>query len=852
MCPASAHAVEMADSSSVMKWLPWRVLTKQKRICGFYHGAVPEDQVESKKELEDALERERAAHACLARAREDEIRTEFARLEQRVRGADEDIARSEQAVAKSKERMVELQTHIDFIEARLASAEQAIRRVDESVTWQAFQRLRRRLYGLIGGEGSPLGRALGTSLRTAGGRLVRRPTPQPASDTQHAHAVPQLIRFTEPEAPEVSLIVPLYAHAGLTRACLNSICEHTTRVSYEVILIDDQADEATQRLLEDVRGARILRNETNLGYLRSMNRGASVARGKWFVLFNNDTEVTRGWLEAMLDCASSAPDIGVVTPKFIYPDGTLNEAGGIIWRDGTGVNYGRGDEPTRCYYEYRRETDYGSAAALMVSAELWKQAGGFDERYLPMYYEDTDLCFTAREHGLRVLYEPRAVVVHIEGATAGNDPTEGHKRHQEQNRHKFVAKWRRQLESEQRRPGTTDVRDAANRHQGPHVLIVDHRVPMWDRDSGSLRMLNIMRALIGLGARITFLPDNLAHPQPYTRRLQNLGIEVLYGQPDLNAELAAMGPRLSSIVLSRPQVAGRWLDFMREIAPSAQIAYDTVDLHWLREARRSDIGNAAKNGSATSNGHLRIDALSPKAVALRELELAMIRATDVTLVVSDSERTHVERDVPDANLLVVPNIHDVPRHVIPSHDRSGILFVGGFEHLPNVDAAICLVQEIMPAVWRELGKVAVTIVGPDVPPEVHALASPLVSVTGWVEDLQPLLDGSRLMVAPLRYGAGMKGKITQALAVGLPVVTTSIGAEGLDGHDEDCLLVADDPQKLAEHTIQVYRHDQLWRQLSDAGRELIADRCSTGVVSRQLGRLLGESEDIMGKCNAYR
>ena len=329
-----------------------------------------------------------------------------------------------------------------------------------------------------------------------------------------------VISLPEYEHPKVSLIIPLYARAELTRACLESICDNTTCVSYEVILVEDDADEETKLLLEGVRGARIIRNEKNLGYIRSVNRGAGFARGRWLVLCNNDIEVRSGWLTAMLACAESAEDVGVVTPKYLYPDGSLNEAGGIIWRDGTGVNYGRGDRPEHFQYEYRRETDYGSAAALMVRADLWKDIGGYDERYLPMYYEDTDLCFEARERGLRVLYEPAAVVVHVEGATAGNDIESGYKRHQEQNRSKFVAKWRHRLESEQLRPAPTNLRLAANRHRGRHVLVVDHRVPTWDRDAGSLRMLHIMQALLDTGVRVTFMPENFAPIEPYTRNFR--------------------------------------------------------------------------------------------------------------------------------------------------------------------------------------------------------------------------------------------------------------------------------------------------------------------------------------------
>jgi len=804
--------------------------------------AEREDALRTSAELKLALDREQARHARLMQEQSAELQSE---LGQR----DRDIVRGQEDIAQEQQRSETLRGELASLTDDLAAARQLNRRTEESVTWQAFQRARGRLYAAIG-ERSLFARSLRLSLRLAGRMLVKRPRSDSASATEQAQAEAQegpafeTISLPQYEDPKVSLVIPLYARAELTHACLRSIREHTAHASYEVILVDDDADSDTKRLLECVQGAKILRNEENLGYLRSMNRGAAAARGRWLVLCNNDIEVTRGWLLAMLACAESAENVGVVTPKFLYPDGSLNEAGAIVWRDGTGANYGRGDDPGAFQYEYRRETDYGSAAALMVNAELWRELDGFDERYLPMYYEDADLCFQAREHGRGVLYEPEAVVIHHEGATAGSDPESGHKRHQESNRPKFVARWRQQLESEHLRNAPTNVRIAANRHRGPHVLVVDHLVPTWDRDAGSLRMLNIMRALIGLGARVTFMPDNFTPTQPYTRMLQQMGIEVLYGELDVNAELATIGPRLNMAILSRPHVASRWLDALREFAPAAKVAYDTVDLHWLREARRNSVAASSASGFGVGNGH-QLDELSPRANALRELELAMIRASDTTLVVSDTERAQVQRDVPGADVLVVPTVHDIELFVPPPEDRTGILFVGGFQHPPNIDAAVSLVKEVMPVLWRTLGDVRVTIVGSHPPPEVQVLASSRVDVTGWVEDLQPLLDSARLMLAPLRYGAGMKGKITQALSVGLPVVTTPIGAEGLDGHEEECMLIAEDPHELAAEAIRVYRDEALWRELSRAGQELILARCSTQVIAERLGQMLeGTSNSV--------
>ncbi len=803
---------------------------------------------------EQVLERERGLHTQVVNRVRGEyervLRARAAELGEAVAQRDRDIQRRGEDILAMRADRELLDERMAALEVELAASRQLNRRTEESVTWQAFQKLSGRLYGAIG-EGSLPARALRMSLRLIGRVLIKRrpqvsaPAEADTSPQQPLESNAAWISMPACETPKVSLVMPVYAHAELTRACLESIRYHTTHVDYELIIVDDAADLESRRLLEGVQGAKVVHNGENQGYLRSVNRGAGLARGEWIVLLNNDTEMTAGWLRAMLACAESADDVGVVTPKYVYPDGSLNEAGGIIWRDGTGVNFGRGDRADLYQYEYRRETDYGSAAALMVKATLWQAVGGYDERYLPMYYEDADLCFQAREQGLRVLYEPRATVVHIEGATAGSDPNNSHKRHQEENRPKFVAKWAERLEREHLRAAPAHVRVAADRHRGPHVLVIDHHVPMWDRDAGSLRMLRIMEALLDLGAHVTFMPDNFAAIEPYTSLLQEKGIKVMYGALDVNAEIATIGPKLSLAILSRPHQASRWLDAVREFAPSATVVYDTVDLHWLRETRkgaagfRDRVGSGSLDGASVSasNGSVDFELLPPKARALRELELALIRASDITCVVSDAEGLQILDDIPDAELLVIPTVYEVESYVPPAEARSGILFVGSFEHPPNIDAAVRLVKGVMPSVWRELGDVAVTIVGSKPPPEVQGLAAPLVDVLGWVDDLDPLLQQTRLMVVPLDYGAGLKGKITQALAVGLPVVTTPIGAEGFE-NAADCMLVADTSRALAEHVIRAYTDESLWQGLSSAGQALVAEQCSPEVISKRLGQLL--------------
>lgn len=746
-------------------------------------------------------------------------------------------------LAYAAERTQALEEEIERLKADLAAPSRELevlrnrmRQIDESVVWQALQAARSRMYGPAGRD-SPRARAIGAALR-GGWRLVHRSsgpgrTPPLAGQAHEAATVTGHARLPIAEIPAfpdpiVSMILPVHSQPEYTATCVRAIAA-TATMPYELIVVDDTATAAVKDVVAGISGARILVNEENLGYTGSLRRGADEARGRYMVLMNDDVVPQAGWLEAMVGCAESAPDIGVVVPLYLDPSGAMKEAGSIIWRDGSAENFGRGEgNLNRSRYRYRRDVDYGSGACLLIRTAAYDAAGGLDEQFSPAYYEDVDLCFSAREAGHRVVFEPRAQVVHVEGATAGTDVTSGTKRFQVVNRDVFIRKWGHRLDR-QPAPGT-EPRIACRHRPGPQVLIVDERVPTPDRDGGSYRMWGLIEAFQEAGCVVTLLPLDAVGAEPYASTLEERGVEVLRSPLDADLELEALGPALDLAVLSRPLVAARFVYRLRLQAPAARLVYDTVDLHYAREARRAAIEG--------------IPATKPIS-ALRELELAMVRSCDTTLAVTEEEARELREAVPDADVRVLP-VGQEPLPGPSSPDgRAGLIFLGNFAHEPNADAARFLVERVMPRVWAQEHDARVTLVGADPPPELQALVGPRVEVSGWLEDLAPTLAAARVAVAPTRYGAGLKIKNVVAMAHRVPVVTTGLGAAGLGSGEH--LLVADEPDEIARLIVALLRDDALWQRTSEAAGSYVQENFSRRVMAQRAhSLLLAEASDGAG------
>ncbi|MFM7877274.1 MAG: glycosyltransferase [Microcystis panniformis] len=643
-------------------------------------------------------------------------------------------------------------------------------------------------------------------------------------------AEPRLLEIASSDDPLVSIIIPAYNQFAYTFNCLESLSVNlSSDLAYEIIIVNDAStDETLEQLATLVTGIKVLTNAENSGFIRSCNYGASQAKGQYLYFLNNDTRILKNCLESLLKLIVNNPQVGAVGSKLIYANGKQQEAGGIIWNSADGWNYGRLDSPDEPEYNYVRPVDYCSGASLLVPTDLFKQLGGFSQDFIPAYYEDTDLCFAIRELGYQVLYQPQSNVIHYEGITSGTDLSSGIKQYQVINQTKFREKWSKVL-TKHLDNDANNVPRAARRLQGkPTILVIDSYVPLYDRESGCVRLLNILKLLLNLGYSVIFFPDNGYPEQPYTSVLQQLGIEVIYGTAqryNLEEKLIKYLPLIDGVWLCRPELCDKYMDLIR-LKTKAPIIYDTIDLHFLRLKRQKDYLDPSYQNTSWSWE------------TYQKLELNYANQAEATVVVTEDEK-QVLSSLGVKNVWVIPNIHEEISlsEKVAFDQRSGLVFIGSYNHPPNIDAVKWLCLEIMPLVWASRPDITVNLLGSNLKDEVKELASDKVVVTGYVPEVEPYFQKSRIFVAPLRFGAGMKGKIGQSLSLGLPTITTKIGAEGMGLIDHQDVLIADTAEEFARAVIELYDNMELWQKLADNSLETIK-RYQPATVQTNLQALL--------------
>jgi GT2 family glycosyltransferase/glycosyltransferase involved in cell wall biosynthesis len=775
---------------------------------------------------------------------EEELQTESERLHAHIEKLDQEIYENQQDALHA------LAVTRETLEYERDAARTAFAEISSSRFWRLTAPLRfashqfKRLVGL-GRDAAGQSKALPYKVSVAR-QILREEGPAALGRRLHekysrpsAEVRPQLPLYSQEATIEplavtasgspdiasmVSIIIPVYGQHVMTYTCLKSIAATCAHLSIEVIVIDDCSTEPASVALAPVSGITVIRNDSNLGFLKNCNKAAAMARGEYVLILNNDVIVTPGWLDAMLATFSQSDNVGMVGAKLIYPDGKLQEAGGIVWRDGSAWNWGRNQDASRPEYNYLREVDYCSGACLLLKRADWEALGGFDERYAPAYYEDTDLAFRVREAGKRVYYQPAAVVVHFEGQSSGTDLTQGIKKHQVINQQTFMQRWRDVLAKH--RINGVMPRLERDRYAKRRVMVVDACMLTPDQDSGSLRMFEMLGVMARMDAKVTFLADNLEFKEPYVSQIQALGVEVVYHPVESNVTrfLERHAAENEVIILSRATVAVKHIDTVKRVAPRAKVLFDTVDLHFLRQEREAELAGSTSQRLAALN--------------MKEQELSIMHKSDATIVVSPVEQKLLADLAPTIRVSIVSNIHvnmPTPKQFA---DRRGAIFIGGFRHPPNLDAITWYAENVLPILRRERVGITTTVIGSNAPSSLQKFAAEDFVIAGFVSDVAPFYNDAKMSISPLRYGAGVKGKVNISMQYGVPVVATSPSVEGMYLKHGVDVLSADDAEGFAQAMILANNDQTLWEQLRANGLANIDVHFSRRTAGATLATLL--------------
>ncbi|MCE7057565.1 glycosyltransferase [Algoriphagus sp. AGSA1] len=602
-------------------------------------------------------------------------------------------------------------------------------------------------------------------------------------------------QFAVPKNPQVTLLVLCSDSLSDLVNFLESLERSCKGVEKELILIMEEGnEEVVQYMMKNIEGVSVRYSSYQNGIRESINLAVSEAKGEYFTILKPAVLLQGDWLQVLLTEFDKDQNIGMVSAKVLSSDGLLYEAGSFIDFDFQVKSYGNSDFPERPKYNFIRELECASGWHSLIRKSDFEQVGGIEmDESLSKSFSKFSLAFR-QKLGKKIVYTPQAEMIKLDSPRQMVELSES---------------WEVQKEGLSARSSSSDA-NARKLLSPKSMLFIDIGLPEYDRDSGSLRAFYLLKLLKELGNHVIIVPRKGIAASPYHEELINLGIEVLYGFPDRKGmfkELKSLLPSIDFAWICRPQLNSEF-EWIFKVNPRIKWIFDTIDLHYVRLEREAELfGNKR---------------LMRKSSRFKRLELAIASKADLTLTVTEDEKGLLN-DKGIKNVAVIPNVHE-PHQIrdYPSFaERKGLLFIGSYHHPPNIDAVKWWIEEIMPIVWAKF-KVPVTLLGDAPSKEVKALENELVKVPGYVRDIDPYFTSHRVFVAPLRYGAGMKGKIGQSLAYKLPIVTTGIGAEGVGlTHGLD-VLIADDKETFAQQIINVYQDEQLWETLASNSQQVLA------------------------------
>ncbi len=628
------------------------------------------------------------------------------------------------------------------------------------------------------------------------------------------------LRLPRAEQPDVSIVLVLYNQAELTFGCLGSIAETLSNgeLGVEVVILDNASTDRTAMLLNRIEGAEIIRSPTNLHFLKGVNLATRSTTGRALLLLNNDAQLLPGAVTAALRTLDSEPDIGAVGGRIILPDGTLQEAGSILWRNGAAAGYGRGQDPNTPDFMFQRDVDYCSGAFLLTPMAVWREMGGFDERYAPAYYEETDYCLRLWESGRRVVFDPNAAVIHYEFGSSAS--TSDALALQATNHRIFLEQHKDWLEGQFPLDPMNVIAARTARSSRPRVLVIDDRVPKPELGRGYPRANRFLHALLEAGADVALFPMN-RHAETWhgVRRALDKRIEVLIAaeRSQLRNYLEARRDHFDAIIVCRPPNMAAFeeaIDCDRNLIGRTRVIYDAEALFVTRDLQRRETqGDAPREPER----HLMVAS-----------EVALTRLADSVVSVSLAEQETLEnygaRDVH-----ILGHALDDEPLATGFDERDRIVFLGAIDadDAPNADAVRWFASAVLPELRRTLGsETRLTVIGLVQAPSILALDGTALELMGMVDDLHAALASARVMVVPSRLGAGIPHKVHQAAMLGIPMVATPLIASQLGWKDGREVLIADDASAFAVACCRLHQDRPLWESVRRNALEQVRRECA--------------------------
>lgn len=634
------------------------------------------------------------------------------------------------------------------------------------------------------------------------------------------------LRLPTSAQPDVTIVLVLYNQVEMTYACLAAIkeCLDDSAIKIETILFDNGSSDRTHALLDQIEGATIIRNDENLHFLRGVNAATQTATGRHILLLNNDAQITPGALEAAVKTLDDDATIGAVGARIILPDGRLQEAGSIIWSDGSCLGYGRGRKPDDAEFMFQRDVDYCSGAFLLTPRSLFERLGRLDEIYAPAYYEETDYCVRIWKENLRIVYNPKVTVHHFEFASSGK--VADALALQERNLETFRTRHADWLAQQYAPDPAHILRARFHASTRPRVLFIEDRVPKQWLGAGFPRAADVVRELSEQGVQVTLFPT-AGQPENWHDiwKAQPLDVEVvlpLVDDIDLRAFLQSRADYYDGLFVTRPhnmQRLAQVLDKEPGLRGKAKLIYDAEALFANREILKKELDGAPLSRKAQEK--------------LIQDELQLTEGSDLVLSVSAAEQRIMQANGLQNVGVLGHQVHP-DLTTAPFENRKDILFLGAVhgDDSPNADSIRWFADEILPELRRLLKRrdIRLQVVGMvQDAPLLQKMDGDSIDLRGRVDDLKSIFETARLVVVPTRYAAGIPHKVHHVASLGVPMVATDLIVEQLAWTAGRDILASSEAGQFAQHCHDLYADPDLWKSLRANALARVEEDCSPAV-----------------------